>query len=74
MWTSADQKATVYSMHPRIWRMCEKAGGIEIRQEDGARERKKAARTFLVDVDFSALFEAGEKTVCACTCSAREVK
>jgi hypothetical protein len=51
-WTSADQKATVYSMHPRIWRMCERAGGTEILAGDGIREGKKVARTFLVDSEF----------------------
>lgn len=48
-WTSADEKATVYSLHPRIWRACEKAGGVEINLLEGIRDGEKVARTYLVD-------------------------
>jgi hypothetical protein len=48
-WTADDDKATVYSMMPKVWRWCQKVGGIEIRLEEGIRNGKKEARTFLVD-------------------------
>jgi hypothetical protein len=50
-WTSADEKATVFSMHRRVWRMCERAGGQEIRKDEGIRAGRKVARTYLVDID-----------------------
>lgn len=48
-WTAADQKATVYSTMPKIWRWCEKIGGEQIRLNEGIREGKKVARTYRVD-------------------------
>lgn len=48
-WTLADEKVTVYSLMPRIWKACIKAGGVEIRAEEGIRNGVKVARTFLVD-------------------------
>jgi hypothetical protein len=48
-WTLADGKAIVYSLMPSVWRMCERAGGVEIDQGQGIRKGRKAARTFLVD-------------------------
>ena len=48
-WTAADRKATVYSLVPRVWRMCERAGAEEIEFDRGTRRGKKVARTFLVD-------------------------
>jgi hypothetical protein len=50
-WTSDDEKATVYSLHPRVWRMCERAGGEQIRRDEGIRAGKKQARTYFVDID-----------------------
>lgn len=49
-WNLDDERATVYSLMPRIWRLCMNAGGEEINLDHGVRDGKKAARTFLVDV------------------------
>lgn len=49
-WTADDDRATVYSLMPRIWRQCIQAGGEEIRLDEGIRDGKKAGRTFLVPV------------------------
>src|SRR5262249_34103719 len=48
-WTAADEQATVYRLMPRIVRLCRRAGGEEIRQEEGVRDGRKEAWTFLVD-------------------------
>ena len=48
-WTSADQKATVDSMHPDIFRQCERAGAVETEPEVGIRKGNKVRRVFLVD-------------------------
>ena len=50
VWTADDTHATVYSLMPRIWRMCINAGGEEIEKERGIRDGHKAARTFLVPI------------------------
>ena len=50
-WTAADEKASVYSLMPRIWKQCIRAGGVEINHEQGIREGRKVGRTFLVDPD-----------------------
>lgn len=47
-WTANDERATVYSLMPRIWRQCLQAGGEEINLSEGIRNGKKLARTFLV--------------------------
>ncbi len=49
-WTADDERATVYSLMPRIWRQCIDAGGEEIRLKEGFRDGKKEARTFLVPI------------------------
>lgn len=49
-WTADDERATVYSLMPRVWRMCIQAGGEEIEKESGIRDGKKAARTYLVPI------------------------
>lgn len=49
-WTADDERAQVYSLMPRIWRMCINAGGEEIEKERGIRDGTKAARTFLVPI------------------------
>jgi hypothetical protein len=49
-WTAEDDKATVYSLMPKIWRWCERVGGVEINHEQGIRKGVKEARTFLVDI------------------------
>lgn len=48
-WTAADEKATVHSLMPKVWRQCIRAGGVQIDHEQGVRDGRKAARTFLVD-------------------------
>ncbi len=48
-WTAADERATVYTLMPRVARLCQHAGGEEIRKEEGIRAGKKEAWTFLVD-------------------------
>jgi hypothetical protein len=50
-WTADDDKATVYSLMPKVWRWCERAGGEEIRLDDGICDGKTVARTFLVPVE-----------------------
>jgi len=49
-WTAGDERAQVYSLMPRIWRMCINAGGEEIEKERGVRDGHKAARTYLVPI------------------------
>ena len=48
-WTADGEKATVYTLMPKIARLCRRAGAEEIRQEEGVRDGKKEAWTFLVD-------------------------
>lgn len=50
VWTAEDERAEVYSLMPRIWRMCQAAGGEEIKLDQGIRDGKKVARTFLVPI------------------------
>lgn len=50
VWTADDERATVYSLMPRIWKQCISAGGEEIDKDHGIRDGKKVARTFLVPV------------------------
>lgn len=50
VWTSDDERATVTSLMPRIWRMCIAAGGEEIRKEEGVRDGNKLVRWFLVPI------------------------
>lgn len=49
-WTAEDERAEVYSLMPRIWRACIAAGGEEIKQDQGIRNGRKVARTFLVPI------------------------
>jgi hypothetical protein len=49
-WSADEDRATVYSLMPKVWRWCERAGGEEIRLDEGIRDGRKAARTFLVPV------------------------
>jgi hypothetical protein len=50
-WGLEDDRATVYSLIPRIWKQCIEAGGEEIRLEEGIRDGVKEVRTFLVPID-----------------------
>jgi hypothetical protein len=49
-WSLEDDRATVYSLIPRIWKQCIEAGGEEIRLDEGIRDGVKEVRTFLVPV------------------------
>lgn len=49
-WSADDRSAEVYSLMPRIWKQCLAAGGEEIKKEQGIRDGKKVARTFLVPI------------------------
>lgn len=48
VWTAEDEKAEVYSLMPRIWRACERAGGEEIETRRGIRDGRVEAKTYLV--------------------------
>lgn len=61
-WTGDDDRATVYSLMPRIWRQCIAAGGEETRLEEGIREGRKVARTFLVPVKAIGIRKARQLT------------
>ncbi|MGH7818693.1 MAG: hypothetical protein ACREQ9_02880, partial [Candidatus Binatia bacterium] len=47
-WTAEDERAVVYSLMPRIWRWCERAGGDLLRT--GSREGKIAWKEYAVDI------------------------
>lgn len=50
VWTANDERATVCSLMPRIWRQCIAAGGEEVDLSSGVRNGQKLVRTFLVPV------------------------
>lgn len=47
-WTGEDERAVVYSLMPRIWRLCERAEGELLRT--GSREGKVAWKEYAVDI------------------------
>lgn len=50
-WTSADEFATVYTMHKKILGRCLRLGAKEINHDHGIRDGKKVSWTFLVPID-----------------------
>lgn len=57
-WTGVDERASVYSLMPRIWRQCLAAGGQEINIQEGIRDGRVEARTFLVPIRAIAIKKA----------------
>ena len=48
-WTAADAKATVYTLMPKVARLCRRARAEEIRKNEGMRNGRKEAWTFVLD-------------------------